>query len=231
MSDFDFDEWEKKSSEDSFFNLCDQLGPNGVKKAQRLYNDFVATGRDNTVDETLVYRSSQEILRFPGLFEKIEELPQINRVAIGSLVCSGMNCNGLLEYLELLSLAGNPIIVLLSGDLENMEDFQESILKASSDNHVYDQMDEEFSRLLRKHLLYEDSFDWYETDIIELSSWFVLRAVYGESLMTELLSRIIEEGHAGFISVGICAQLLKDWANLREYPLKWAVNIVERKEA
>jgi hypothetical protein len=54
---------------------------------------------------------------------------------------------------------------------------------------------------------------------------YILREIYGEKIVIELLEKIIEV--VPRVPFDELMELLKDWENMREYPLEWGVTLME----
>lgn len=206
------------------------IGSEGVDYAEKWNLEMQAYGVSDPTDLNRLYQSFDEIRDVEGMLERIEALPIQTRIYtlkhLGIMGISGFDVNG---HLDILELAGWPEFVYVDEDFSQIKKLQRSLKSASNKNQTYRRVSSQFRTALQSVTVFNVNGTIYSMDDFDRTEFLILRSVFGEDTLTEVLLRGSQESSRYFTKTAAdLIPVLQDWDSLKQYPLEWSVNLVGR---
>lgn len=212
--------------------LKDQLGPVGVAIADKWAKELESSVADVYKGPDVLYAVTLRMINEDGVVERLEALTSTRRVGVLKFMYQGMLWPAVIhDHLDVLEVAGYPEFISLRYRTgPEMQEFQQNMMKASSSHFVYSTMSEKLNTYLEQITGYTDDQGIFHfmTDL-EMTEFLILRSVFGEDILTEVLGRGIKEYSGRFQpSAASLIPILQDWGNLKDYPISWSLNVTSK---
>lgn len=206
-----------------------KIGTEGAALATQWDDELHAHGHVNYGSLKGTYRGISEILEVDGMLDSIKGLSPKVRSYILDLILLGMGTENMNSHLDVLELAGWPDFVEVDSDFSQLEELNSNLQKASDNNRIYSTMSPSFKSIMTKIFALEP-YDEYTIGQFERGEVLILRSVFGEETITELLMRGSAEGYGRPpLTNTELVILLEDWDNLKHFPIDWALELAVTK--
>lgn len=175
------------------------------------------------------------IMRAPGCEEALSDFPKKVQSEFLTLLCKeDYSAGDLLDMSKIREIANFPGFIEIDESYYQLPTFERHMRRASSTNRIYNSVSSEFKNAM---IEIENSVSEhvgraaYMSDV-DRYKYLVLRSVYGEECLIEVIRRCTVELETRYLSApSLLIPLLKNWINLKNYPLSWAVHVpLERRE-
>lgn len=202
-----------------------QIGPDFRNKALRLFA-YTDSYMDIRPDSYLKILEQLLILVENGVFEEFLKLPNDHQSVIIQNKIFFKRTN-LKTYLEILELAGSPKPVILDSGKIDLPRFFQELHKVMPIKNFYSYSIPTGLQGLVSDEIYNLALDLRRVDFDYHGSFtktILLSRIYGE----EIVSEIAEAAELAKVSIKAdnLFQLLKNWDNVKNEPIAWALELV-----
>lgn len=215
--------------------LKDQLDEDGIVIVDKWAKELESSAADVYKGPEVLYAVVLRVMTEEGLTERIESLDPVKRLQVLKYMYQGIVWPEIIHnHLDVLEIAGYPEFVPVQDRTgQQMNEFQERMMKASNKHFVYSKIDESLHSVLEKITFQgDDNGVWHFITDVEITELLILRSVFGEDALTEVLVRGVDESCGIFQpSAASLIPLLQDWDNLKQYPIEWLLNITENGQS
>lgn len=206
------------------------MGIEGEDIADFLYADFLEYG----IEDRFIYEDICEQFAYlkndHKTLKKLRKLSSLHRFTIVKKTLDGWNSEAMQEYLDAIEVANYPRPVFFHS--HGLEELQKTLVQASYENMYYEEVGDDFTDALyelfaaavNSKVNNKEKKDWMWNDFYH-TSLFILRSVYGESSLTELLRHISKAELTHIMTVSSLIKILKDWENMKSYPVQWMLEL------